>query len=72
MIEMGGFYYVEPKYDTKGMISPVLCRRCGTVYDLCNAEVKARYADATVFTTPCCNVQVDDRTWTSNPAIERL
>jgi hypothetical protein len=56
----------------KQMISPVLCLRCGETYDLANVEVVARYADCTMFKTPCCGRTVDDRTWVGSPAIRKL
>lgn len=56
----------------KNMISPVICLRCGEIYDLCDGEVIHRYADCTLYKTPCCNQTVDDRTWTGSPAFRRL
>lgn len=50
------------------MLYPVECRRCGSVYDLTNTEVIHRYADCTLYKTPCCNQTVDDRMWVTNPA----
>jgi len=58
--------------DTKGMLVPVRCNRCGAVYDLTEAKVVHRYSDCTIFVTPCCGRQVDDRTWVGDPAITRL
>lgn len=69
-IDIFGDYH--PKPNTKGMISPVRCNRCGKVYDLTCGKVVHQYSDCTVFITPCCNIQVDDRTWTSSPAITKL
>lgn len=44
------------------MNSPVRCNRCHRgVYDLGMVEVTARYADCSVWRTPCCNQTVDDR-----------
>lgn len=45
---------------TDGMTSPVRCM-CGQVYDLGTVTVTARYADCSVWTTPCCRRSVDDR-----------
>lgn len=45
--------------------SPVRCR-CGQIYDLQAVEVTASFADATVFTTPCCRQQADDRPWVNH------
>ena len=57
---------VPPKADA--MSSPVQCR-CGHVYDLGTVTVTQRYADCSVWTTPCCKVQVDDRhPWPGVPA----
>ena len=54
------------------MISPVRCTYCGKVYDLADVETIARYADATVFRSPCCKRQVDDREWKSLPDFRRM
>jgi hypothetical protein len=60
--------------DVTGMLVPVLCRRCGQVYDLCKGEPVegGRYLDCTVYITPCCRQKVDDRTWVSSPAFDKL
>lgn len=58
---------MRTKPDTRGMTSPVRCNHCGTVYDLGVATIISRHADATVFTTPCCNRTADDRWWKSLP-----
>ena len=56
-----------------GMFSPVECTFCGRVYDLGTVTVTARYADCSVWTTPCCNrAGVDDRMFVSRPAIRHL
>lgn len=52
--------------------SPVLCSFCGRIYDLGKVEVTGRYADATVFVTPCCNRQADDRGWKGHPDYREL
>lgn len=54
------------------MMSPVRCTRCGTVYDLCHVKTGARYSDCTVYTTPCCGRQADDRLWKGSPDIVKL
>lgn len=41
----------------------VRCSHCHRVYDIGKVEVLARYADCTVFKTPCCGREADDRTW---------
>lgn len=53
--------------DTTGMMFPAQCRYCQGVYDLANVEVTARYADCSMWKSPCCNRQVDDRKWKSSP-----
>ena len=59
-------YWFGQRYDdavhaqTEGMTSPVRCR-CGHVYDLGKVEVTARYADCSMWRTPCCKVLADDR-----------
>lgn len=58
--------------NTKDMTSPVMCNRCGEIYDLTNVEVVARYADCSMYKTPCCGKTVDDRTWVGSPAFTRL
>lgn len=57
---------------TQGMIWPVRCLHCDTVYDGADVEVLARYADCSVWKSPCCNRRVDDRQWKSLPDIEPL
>lgn len=44
-----------------GMTSPVRCGHCGGVYDLGTVTVTARYADCSVWRSPCCGRTVDDR-----------
>lgn len=61
---------LEP--DAEAMTSPVRCTFCGTVYDLGHVTVTQRYADCSVFKTPCCGRQVDDRKWVSLPAYKEL
>ena len=55
---------------------PVRCNRCHHgVYDLGMVEVTARYADCSVWKTPCCNQTVDDRGqtgWTTRKDYEVL
>lgn len=46
--------------DFAEMFSPVQCT-CGGIYDLGTVEVVQRYADCSVWLTPCCRRQVDDR-----------
>lgn len=58
--------------DTSGMIDPVRCRHCHTVYDTADVHVIARHADCSVWISPCCGRQVDDRLWKGLPDIERL
>jgi hypothetical protein len=47
--------------DTRGMTSPVQCAHCGQIYDLGTVTVIARYADCSMWKSPCCNLMVDDR-----------
>lgn len=54
------------------MLVPVRCRKCDQVYDLCDGEPVQRFADCTVYRTPCCNQVVDDREWGGNRAFDRL
>lgn len=54
------------------MTSPVRCRHCRTVYDVGTVTVTARYTDCSLWTSPCCNRQVDDRQWKGLPDIEYL
>lgn len=60
----------------EGMTFPVRCNRCHDgVYDLGQVEVTARYADCSVWKTPCCGSVVDDRGetgWTSRADYVRL
>lgn len=44
-----------------GMTSPVQCAYCRRIYDLGTVEVTARYADCSMWKSPCCWVTVDDR-----------
>lgn len=59
---------LEVLRDTTGMFSPVRCR-CGEIYDLGAVTVTARYTDCSVWVTPCCRRQADDRGpgWKSVP-----
>lgn len=43
------------------MFMPVRCAFCREIYDLGNVEVTARYADCSVWKTPCCGRTADDR-----------
>lgn len=54
------------------MTSPVRCTRCGAVYDLGHVTVTHRYADCSMWRTPCCDREVDDRMWVSSPSIIRI
>lgn len=66
-------WYGEPlDPETAAMTSPVRCTFCGKVYDLGATVTIQRYADCSVFNTPCCGRQVDDRLWVSLPAFKRL
>lgn len=52
--------------------SDVRCRYCGETYNLQDVTPTASYADCTMFRTPCCDREVDDREWVSAPAFRRL
>lgn len=56
------------------MVSPVRCLICQAIYDVGKVTVTARYTDCSVWMSPCCNVQVDDRQrpWTATPGIETI
>jgi len=49
--------------EIKGMHDPVQCLHCGKVYDLGTVHVIRRHADCSVWKTPCCRTEADDRTW---------
>jgi hypothetical protein len=53
---------------------PVLCTHCGGVYDAGSVTVTARYADCSMWVSPCCRRTVDDRDegWKSRPDIRKL
>lgn len=56
-----------------GMGSPVCCTFCGQVYDLQAVVVTQRYADCSMFRSPCCDRLVDDRPASvSHPAFRRV
>lgn len=63
-----------PHVDTSAMTSPVRCTHCGTVYDVGTVTVTARYYDCSIWKSPCCGREVDDRDvgWKSRPDIEWL
>lgn len=63
---------LTPVYDTAGMLSPVQCGLCGAVYDAGNVVVTARYSDCSVWISPCCKKQVDDRQFVSLVTARRL
>jgi hypothetical protein len=56
----------------EGMAEPVRCRRCGQVYDLQDVVITQRYIDCSMYRTPCCDREVDDREWGLFPAFRRL
>lgn len=45
----------------------VICNYCRSTYELGRVTTTARYADCTMFITPCCGREVDDRSWKSFP-----
>ncbi len=42
------------------MFKPARCTFCGDYYDLATVTVIARFADCSVWTTPCCGKTADD------------
>jgi hypothetical protein len=56
-----GVVFERVPLEAEGMTSPVRCAHCGKIYDLGRVEVVGRYTDCSVWNTPCCNRQVDDR-----------
>lgn len=54
------------------MIAPVKCSHCGKIYDLTEGKVVHRFADCTLYDTPCCNTKADDRVGKSIPDFTRL
>lgn len=58
----------------EAMMSPVRCTHCRGIYDLGNVTVTARYADCSVWESPCCGLTVDDRGegWKSRPDYTEL
>lgn len=77
---------IHPQFDMQGTLIPssvvdddvlnamTSAVRCSQVYDLAMVTVTARYADCSVWTSPCCGRSVDDRGpgWKSRPDIEWL
>lgn len=55
----GRITFVDPA--VAEMFSPVRCAFCRRVYDLGAVEVTGRYADCSVWKTPCCGMTADDR-----------
>lgn len=50
----------------------VICNHCRSTYELGRVTTVARYADCTVFITPCCGREVDDRSWKSFPDFTKI
>ncbi len=72
---MGMYRPVGDKKEIQSMMVPVRCCHCGQVYDLCDIKsenIIHRYSDSTLYKSPCCKKQVDDREWKSSPDIEKL
>lgn len=68
-------YNDEVRAQIANMHQPVRCNRCRGVYDLGTVTVTARYADCSVWRTPCCDQSVDDRGhtgWTSRKDYEYI
>lgn len=55
------------------MMFPARCG-CGSVYDLAAVTVTARYADCSMWTTPCCRRTTDSRPkgWCTGPGYTEL
>lgn len=53
------------------MIVPVVCNFCREVYDLCDGVPIHRYADCTLYKTPCCGRVADDRQDKANPDFKK-
>lgn len=53
--------WLVPEYDISGMTYPVRCNHCSGVYDLSKVTVTARYTDCSMWQSPCCGREVDDR-----------
>ncbi len=61
------------QYDVPdGALMPVVCRFCRAVYDLASVHVTNRHADCSVYRTPCCDRQADDREWKITPDFQKL
>jgi len=66
--------HLRRRPDTTGMHFPVRCTHCDEVYDVGTVTVTARYSDCSMWESPCCHRQVDDRGpfWKSRPDVEKL
>lgn len=65
-------HVLDAQFDIEEMHIPVRCNHCGRAYDLGMVEVTQRYADCSVWKTPCCKRTADDRLWKSFPDYERI
>lgn len=72
MNSSGTYKILGEKAKLDKMLIPVQCNHCGKPYDLCETEVIHRYADCTLYKTPCCNRTADDREWKSCPDFTKL
>jgi hypothetical protein len=74
-ISMDGRWFLNAttEREIEGMTSPVRCQ-CGSIYDLGSVTVLQRYADCSVWKTPCCKRTTDDRPagWKSGPSYTEL
>lgn len=66
-----GNVMIRPDLPVDNM-APVQCTHCSEIYDLTKVETVHRYADCTVFLTPCCRRTVDDRKWKSLPDFREM
>jgi len=63
---------VDCQVSKQKMISPGRCSFCGGIYDLTMVKPIHRYADCTLYRTPCCNKLADDREWKSLADFRRI
>lgn len=71
MLDIYG-YGAELPPDFDQMMYPVRCGHCGAIYDASKVTVLQQYADCSIWKSPCCRRQVDDRQWKPLPDIQPL
>lgn len=67
----GRHYEVDYNDDIKSMLFPVRHKACNGVFDEADVQPIARYAECDVYRCPCCDREMDNRTWTAH-GVERL